>query len=52
MKDELLSMLLIPTHVRTQITRNVIYHGRDRTELAGARFPSNYKPLEVIRDNF
>ena len=52
MKDELVSMLLIPTHVRTQITRNVIYHSRDRTELAGARFPSYFKPLKVIRDNF
>ena len=52
MKDELLSMLLIPTHVYTLTTQDAIYHNRERVELAGARFPSYFKPLKVIRDNF
>ena len=52
MKDESLSMLLIPTHVRTLTTRDTIYHNREQEKLADARFPSDYKPLKVIRDNF
>ena len=52
MKDKLLSLLLITTHVHTLTTQDAIYHNREQEELADVRFPSNYKPLKVIRDIF
>ena len=52
MKDELLLMLLIPIHVCNLTTRDSIYDNRKREELAGVKFSSDYKLLEVIRDNF
>ena len=52
MKDKLLVMLYFPTHVRTLTTRDAIYHNNECVELAGARFPPDYKPVEVIGDNF
>ena len=52
MKDKLLLMLYFPTHICTLTTRGAIYHNNECVELAGARFPPNYKPVEVIGDNF
>ena len=52
MNDKLLLVLLIPTHVRTLTIQDIIYYNNKQLELACARFPSDYKRITVIRDNF